>query len=202
MTYSHFFWFHKLVLKQIVIFAIQIVASLTIEYRIIGALTHTQTHVSMHTHKHTRTQAYTHASIRARKHTRTQAHTHASTHARMHTSTQSTCGRWYAQLAANLLFANNLEVFPYRIPPRHRFTSARHIHTTIEMRGTLHEGRLHNYMDIHIRAVTFEWYCNDQIFEYYSFQHYHKHKMVKKLLPCFNSTMYHRQQIILTFAVP
>ena len=73
------------VLKRIVIFAIRIVASLTIEYQIIGA--HTLTHRRMHPCMH------------ARKHTR------------MHTNTQSSCSRWHTQLAANL-FANNLEVFP------------------------------------------------------------------------------------------
>ena len=41
-------------------------------------------------------------------------HTHTRMHPRMHTNTQSSCCRWCAQLAANLLFANNLEVFPYR----------------------------------------------------------------------------------------
>ena len=82
------------------IFAFRKVASLTIEYRIFG--THTHTHRRMHPCMHART------------------------HAHMHTNTQSSCGRWHAQRAANLLCINNFKVFPYRIPQRYRFTSARH----------------------------------------------------------------------------
>ena len=57
------------VLKRIVIFAIRIVASLTIEYQIIGAhtLTHRRMHPCMHARKHTRMQAHTHACTQTHK---------------------------------------------------------------------------------------------------------------------------------------
>ena len=104
--------FLSVVLKRIVIFAIWIVASLTIEYRIIG----------------------------------------------VHTHTQSSSGRWHTQLAANLLFANRLKVFPYRTPQRPRFTWARH---TIRSRHMEHHVRA-NYVITRI-SVYVLWHSNDTV---------------------------------------
>ena len=46
------------------------------------------------------------------------AHTHTETHActHAHTHVQVVVTGWHAQLAANLLFTNNIEIFQYRTP--------------------------------------------------------------------------------------
>ena len=125
-----------LVLKRIVIFAIWIVASLMIKYRIICAHTQRRMH---------------------RIHACMQAHTHAHT--------QSSCGRWHAQLAVNLLFANNLEVFPYRTPqrPTSRFTWAR---LTIQLRYVEHQVRA-NYIITRIFVYVL-WHSNSTVMIKYS----------------------------------
>ena len=67
-------------------------------------------------------------------------------------------GRGHTQLAVNLLFANNLEILPYRAPPRPRLTH----HTDVSTRGKSSKGcgfnQLLNYPNIRIHAVTFECY--------------------------------------------
>ena len=106
--------YSQVVLKRIVIFAIRIVAIPN------NLCTHTHADACinpcMHTRMHTHvcTCMYAHARMHTHVCTRTHAHTHA--HTQSHTL--SSCGRWHAQLAANLFFTNNLEVFPYRTPQR------------------------------------------------------------------------------------
>ena len=92
---------------------------------------------------------------------------HASTHActRTHADTQSSCGRWHAQLAVNLLFANNLKVFPYRTPqrPTSRFTWAR---LTIQLRHVEHQVRA-NYIITRIFVYVL-WHSNSTVMIKYS----------------------------------
>ena len=89
--------------------------------------------------------------------------THTSTHARKHTNTQGSCGRWHAQLTVNLLFANNLEAFPYRTPQMHRCTWARH---TIRSRHMEHHARA-NYIITQMFTYVL-WHSNGTVTIKYS----------------------------------
>ena len=121
------------------IFAIQIVTSLIIEYRLIGAHTHTEMHTSTHAHKHTRMQAHTHASAHAHKYTYAHVHTHA-----------------HKVVMAGGMHNLRRTLFLQTI--------SKYSHTGLLKGIDLLELTL--LYDIRIHAVTFEWYCNDRIFEY------------------------------------
>ena len=108
----------------------------------------------MHTHTHTET----HASDPC---------TYASTHARMHT-----CTHTHKVVVAG--DTHNLQrtffsptILKYSLTGLLKGLDLLELAILFDRdMWTSREGRLRNYTDIRIHAVTFEWCCNDRIFEY------------------------------------
>ena len=95
-----------------------------------------------------------------RIHARTQAHTHTCTHT--HTHKVVVAGGTH-NLQWKFLFANNLEVFPYRTSQRHRFTWAC---LTIRLRHVEHHVRA-DYINTRMFVYVL-WHSNSTVTIKYS----------------------------------